>query len=29
MKDFLTYTARWEQDTVLRLMDRYSGKNVN
>lgn len=29
IKDFLTYTARWEQDTVLRLMDRYSGKNVN
>jgi hypothetical protein len=26
MKDFLTYTARWEQDTVLRLKARYSGE---
>jgi hypothetical protein len=23
MKDFLTYTARWEQATALRLKDRY------
>lgn len=23
MKDFLTYTATWEQDTLLRLMDHY------
>lgn len=23
MKDFLTHTARWEQDTILRLKDRY------
>ncbi len=23
MKDFLTYTARWEQDTILRLKDHY------
>jgi hypothetical protein len=29
MKDFLTYTARWEQDMVLRLKDRYSDKSVN
>ncbi|MBI4776321.1 MAG: hypothetical protein HY788_19435 [Deltaproteobacteria bacterium] len=26
MKDFLSYTARWEQETVLRLTDRYSGR---
>ena len=23
MKDFLTYTAKWEQSTILRLMDHY------
>jgi hypothetical protein len=23
MKDFLTYTAKWEQATILRLMDHY------
>ena len=28
MKDFLTYTARWEQDMVLRLKNQYSGKTV-
>ncbi len=28
MKDFLTYTARWEQDIVLRLKNRYSGKTA-
>ena len=28
MRDFLAYTARWEQEMVLRLKDRYSGKNT-
>ena len=28
MKDFLTYTASWEQGIVLRLKNRYSGKAV-
>lgn len=28
MKDFLLYTARWEQETVLRLKDRYRDRNV-
>jgi hypothetical protein len=23
MKDFLSYTARWEQETVLQLKDHY------
>jgi len=26
MTDFLTYTARWEQDIVMRLKNRYSGR---
>ena len=28
MREFLFYTAKWEQDMVLRLKDRYSGKGV-
>lgn len=28
MKDFLTYTARWEQGIVLRLKNRYPGKTA-
>lgn len=28
MKDFLTYTARWEQGTVVRLKGRYSGEHL-
>ncbi len=28
MKDFLTYTARWEQGIVLRFKNRYSGKTA-
>lgn len=28
MKDFLTYTARWEQDMVLSLKDRYSSRSA-
>lgn len=28
MKDFLTYTARWEQGIVLRLKNRYSVKTA-
>ena len=28
MKDFLSYTARWEQEIVLRLKNRYSGKTA-
>jgi len=27
MKDFLIYTAKWEQATVARLKDRYAEKN--
>ncbi len=27
MRDFLSYTANWEQATVLRLKDRYHEKN--
>lgn len=27
MKDFLSYTAHWEQETVLQLKDRYEDKN--
>jgi hypothetical protein len=26
MKDFLSYTARWEKETMLRLKDRYEDK---
>ena len=26
MSEFLHYTARWEQETVLRLRERYSGR---
>ncbi|BBO67147.1 hypothetical protein DSCA_10770 [Desulfosarcina alkanivorans] len=29
MRDFLDYTARWEQATALRLKDRYGGANDN
>jgi hypothetical protein len=29
MRDFLAYTARWEQETVLRLQNRYSAKPPN
>jgi len=25
MSDFLRYTARWEQETVLKLKDKYLG----
>ncbi|MBR9980217.1 MAG: hypothetical protein KFF50_04240 [Desulfatitalea sp.] len=25
MREFLTYTARWEQETILKLRDRYEG----
>lgn len=28
MKDFLTYTARWERDMVLSLKDRYSSRSA-
>ena len=28
MTAFLDYTARWEQKTVLRLKDRYSGRTI-
>lgn len=28
MKDFLTYTARWEQAIALRLRDEYDGDNI-
>ena len=28
MKDFLTYMARWEQETVARLKGRYSGNGL-
>ena len=28
MKDFLRYTARWEQDTVLRLKSKYIQKSI-
>ena len=27
MKEFLTYTAHWEQETILKLRDRYEDKN--
>jgi len=27
MRDFLSYTARWEQKTMLKLKDRYEDKN--
>jgi len=27
MKDFLSYTAHWEQDTIMRLTDQYYHKN--
>jgi hypothetical protein len=27
MKDFLSYTAHWEQETIIRLRDRYYNKN--
>ena len=27
MKDFLSYTAHWEQDTIMRLKDQYYHKN--
>jgi len=26
MRDFLEYTARWEQETVLQVKDRYAGE---
>jgi len=29
MKDFLTYTAHWEQETVLRLLDLYHGEKTD
>jgi hypothetical protein len=28
MKDFLSYTARWEQKTIMDLKDRYYGENL-
>ena len=28
MKDFLSYTAHWEQGTILNLTDRYYNKNT-
>ena len=29
MRDFLTYTANWEQETVLHLKDQYSDEKLN
>jgi hypothetical protein len=28
MNDFLSYTARWEQKTIVQLKDRYNDKNL-
>jgi hypothetical protein len=27
MKDFLSYTAHWEQETIMHLKNRYYDKN--